>query len=220
MKACCALPLLAFALAALVNPACADDYQYTDEDVQREGLKIMEESRQDGGHWVHALEQADLAHMENHIGPNGLAFAGFFVGKHVYKEHNGNPRESTRMQAKDDLFLEYKRLAKDQRWIAKLGMGHKTWTFAYSHDAKLAKEVGCGGDNVGAYWDHMCIVVYKTSRTGKTTFMHPSTRLTPEAHEHAHKQEYGGYRHKPEDILPHLQKIIKAQVKDAGHGEL
>ena len=107
MKACCALPLLAFALAVLVNPACADDYQYTDEDVQREGLKIMEETRQDGGHWVHALEQADLAHMENHIGPNGLAFAGFFVGEHVYKEHNGDPRESTRMQGKDDLFLEW-----------------------------------------------------------------------------------------------------------------
>ena len=78
-----------------------------------------------------------------------------------------------------------------------------------------AEEVGCGGDNVGANWDHMCIVVYKTSRTGQTTFMHPSTRLTPEAHEHAHKQEYGGYRQKPADILPHLQKIVKAQVKDA-----
>ena len=197
---------------ALAVAAGADGAEHTEEQIRRKGMEIMEEGRQVHGHWVHVHRAKEITHMEDHIGPNGLAFLGFFVGEHVYKEHADDPDQASRHQADDDLWVEFKRLAEDQSWIEKLGMGHKQWTFAYSHDRKLADEYGCAQDNKGKFWDHVCIIAYKTSRTGKTTFMHPVTRMTPEAHEHM--ANYVAFRHKPEHLLPQLQKIVKVTVRD------
>ena len=108
------LPILCVVLTAL-----GEDVAYTEHEIRQKGLEIMEDSRTQQGHWVHALRASDIEFMENHMGPNGLAFLGFFVGEHVYKEHHSDPHESTRHQENDDLWVEFKRLANDQSWIEK-----------------------------------------------------------------------------------------------------
>ena len=70
-------------------------------------------------------------------------------------------------QDKDPLFVAYKKLAKDQSWLAgaNAGIGHKTWTFGYGHKRAIAEEAGCMG--VGTWeWNHACVIVWKTSADG------------------------------------------------------
>ena len=133
------------------------------------------------------------------------------MGKHSYHEHDGDADNSSRHQHKDDLFMTYQRLAAEQSWMRTAGFGNKKWTFAWSHDKKLANLMGCGP----AVWDHMCLIMWKTSPSGKTTFQKPATRLTDEAHRKMHD----GFRHKTGDIKAHLLRIMDIPVKD-GHNEL
>ena len=68
---------------------------------------------------------------------------------------------------KDPLVAEFKSLAKDQSWLDECcpGMSHKTWTFGYGHDKKIAQESGC--DDIGTWlWEHACVIVWKTSMDG------------------------------------------------------
>ena len=134
------------------------------------------------------------------------------MGKHSYHEHDGDADNSSRHQHKDDLFMTYQRLAAEQSWMRTAGFGNKKWTFAWSHDKKLANLMGCGP----AVWDHMCLIMWKTSPSGTVTFQKPSTRLSEEGHREAHN----GYRQKPEDIKAHILNILDHKVRDDKHGEL
>ena len=134
---------------------------HTQEEIDRKGAEVMEEYRRDRGHWIHLSDMSHIDHMVDHIGKNGLAIGGFFITKDKYSSKMPGDAE----QNGDPLWVAFKKLAKDQSWLADLGMGHKTWTFGYGHDKAVANEAGC--EDVGTYtWDHVCIVVWKTSADG------------------------------------------------------
>jgi hypothetical protein len=149
----------AFLALALVAVATA----HTQEEIERKGREVMEEYRRDRGHWIFLNSQGMVDHMVDHMGANGLAVAGFFISKKHYRD--AEPGEETQM--KDPLFAEFKSLAKDQSWLDECcpGMSHKTWTFGYGHDKKIAQESGC--DDIGTWlWEHSCVIVWKTSMDG------------------------------------------------------
>jgi hypothetical protein len=175
---------------------------HTQEEIERKGREIMEEYRRDRGHWIFANSQGMVDHMVDHIGANGLAIAGFFISKKVYRD--AEPGEAT--QDRDPLFVEFKKMAKDQSWLDSCcpGLGHKTWTFAYGHDKKIAQETGC--DDIGTWlWEHACIVVWKTSADGS----HLQTRHTVHfGHDHSK-----GITPKPADIRKFITESASKPVK-------
>ena len=59
---------------------------HTQEEIERKGREIMEEYRRDRGHWIFLNSQGMVDHMVDHIGANGLAFAGFFISKKHYRD--------------------------------------------------------------------------------------------------------------------------------------
>jgi hypothetical protein len=94
-----------------------------------------------------------------------MAVAAFFISPGAYTSLHPGEVE----QGRDPLFSQYKEMAQDQSWLEPLGLGHKTWTFAYGHDKALAKQIGC--DDIGTHtWDHACVIVWKTSADG--TYVH------------------------------------------------
>lgn len=148
---------------------------HTQEEINKKGAEVMEEYRKDRGHWVSLTDSGMVDHMVDHIGANGLAVAGFFLTKGI-GGHDNRPAYSNDMpgegeQEEDPIFQAYKKMAKDQSWLADLGLGHKTWTFGYGHRKGVAEQAGCEG--VGTRpWDHVCIIVWKTSMDG--THLHTS----------------------------------------------
>ena len=113
---------------------------HTQEEIERKGREIMEEYRRDRGHWIFLNSQGMVDHMVDHIGANGLAFAGFFISKKHYRD--AEPGEETQM--KDPLFVEFKKMAKDQSWLDECcaGMSHKTWTFGFGPSFPTEKPIG------------------------------------------------------------------------------
>jgi len=197
-----------FGTIALVLSALAAANAHSQEEIDRKGAEIMEEYRTQRGTWVHALTQHDIDFMVDHIGSDGIAVAGFFVGPH-YKA--SGPRFADRHQHTDDLFLVYKRLAEDQSWLKDAMNMHKTYTFAFSHDRELADDNGCGGDGLANRWDHVCLVVWKTSKSGQSIKTFPATALTEEGKQKMHE----GYRHHPADIKLALFERAGRSVDDS-----
>merc|ERR1712086_543463 len=93
-----------------------------------------------------------------------MAVAAFFITKGNGERYtNDMPGEEE--QAEDTIFESYKKMAQDQEWLQDIGMGHKTWTFGYGHMKSVAEEAGCQGVGTRA-WDHVCVIVWKTSPDG------------------------------------------------------
>ena len=181
-------------LCALVVVACASSATaHTQEEIDRKGAEIMEEYRQHRGTWVHAQTQHDIDFMVDHIGADSIAVAGFFVGPHYAASHK---KMADRHQHTDDLFLMYKRLAADQSWLKGAIHLRKHYTFAWSHDRELADDNGCGGDGLANRWNHVCLIVWKTSKTGGSIKTFPVTAITEEGRQKLHE----GYRHHPADL--------------------
>ena len=185
---------------------CAAEEHHSEYAIAEKGAEILEEARQERGHWLHILEQDDIDFMVDHIGAGGIAVAGFFVGK-IYKDED--PRDSTRHSHEDDLYLVFKRLAENQGWLPE-DFRHKKWTFAFSHDRALADLNGCGGDGLAAKWDHVCIIVWKTSNTGRNIKTFPVTGLSGEGIRKMHE----GYRAKPEDVKAAIYDRVGRTVVD------
>ena len=81
----------------------ADEQTLTrDEQQQRAGRIRMEQVRHERGHFIHVLRPADVTFISDHVGPDGFAAIGFFVGD-LYKEEQ--PLEAARHQNDDELFL-------------------------------------------------------------------------------------------------------------------
>jgi len=186
---------------------------HTQEEINRKGAEVMEEYRTDRGHWVSLTDSGMVDHMVDHIGANGFAVAGFFLTKHQGGKksayHHDMPGEEE--QESDEIFRAYKKMAKDQSWLSDLGLGHKTWTFGYGHMKDVAEQAGCSG--VGTRpWDHVCIIVWKTSADGT----HMQT---------AHTTHFGLDFSKPDgvpgpdDVKKFIYKHAKEAVKAHG-GEL
>ena len=175
---------------------------HTQEEIERKGREIMEEYRRDRGHWIFLNSQGMVDHMVDHIGARGIAVAGFFISKKHYRD--AEPGEET--QNRDPLFVEFKKMAKDQSWLDECcaGMSHKTWTFGFGHDKKIAQETGC--DDIGTWlWEHACVVVWKTSADGT----HLSTSHTVHfGHDHSK-----GIVPKPADIRKFISDSAGAAVK-------
>ena len=83
-------------------------------------------------------------------------------------------------------------------------MSHKTWSFGYGHDKKIAAESGC--DDIGTWlWEHACVIVWKTSMDG----MHLQTSHTVHfGHDHSK-----GIVPKPADIRKFIQTTAAKPVK-------
>ena len=64
---------------------------HTQEEIERKGREVMEEYRKDRGHWIFLNSQGMVDHMVDHIGANGLAFAGFFISKKHYRDAEVSP---------------------------------------------------------------------------------------------------------------------------------
>merc|ERR1712216_3526 len=145
-------------LLVLVSASLSD---VTQEEIDRKGAEIMEEYRRDSGHWIHLGDKETIDHMTDNIGANGIAVGGFFISQGKYSSLMPGEEE----QNADPLFVAFKELGTNQGWLADLGMGHKTWTFGYAHDKALATEAGCEdlGENL---FDHVCIIIWKTSPNG------------------------------------------------------
>ena len=152
--------------ATILAAVCALTAAHTQEEIDIKGAEVMEEYRKDRGHWISLNDVGMLDHMVDHIGSNGIAVAAFFITKNAHtKEKYSSTLPGEEEQASDPLFTYYKKLATDQNWLASLGLGHKTWTFGYGHDKSVAEAVGCEG--VGTYaWEHVCVIVWKTSKDG------------------------------------------------------
>ena len=143
-----------------------------DAEIEKKGREIMEEYRKDRGHWQFLQNTEHINHMVDHIGANGIAVAGFFIDKKIYRDTEPGPAT----QEQDPLFRQFKALAKDQSWAHDLGMSHKTWSFGYGHDKSIAQEAGC--DDIGTWlWDHCCVVVWKTSEDGSSIQTHATTHF-------------------------------------------
>ena len=72
---------------------------HTQEEIERKGREIMEEYRRDRGHWIFLNSQGMVDHMVDHIGANGLAFAGFFISKKHYRDAEVRAQPSARCSA-------------------------------------------------------------------------------------------------------------------------
>ena len=86
---------------------CAAEEYHSDYAIAEKGAEILEQGRQERGHWLHVLEQDGIDFMVDHIGAGGIAVAGLFVGE-IYKGKDA--RDSTRHSHEDDLYLVFKRL--------------------------------------------------------------------------------------------------------------
>ena len=152
-----------FVLACCIALAAA----HTQEEINRKGAEVMEEYRKDRGHWVSLTDSGMVDHMVDHIGANGFAVAGFFMTKHQdgKKVNYQNDMPGDEEQDSDEIFVAYKKMAKDQSWLADIGLGHKTWTFGYGHKKDVAEQAGCSGVGTRS-WDHVCVIVWKTSMDG------------------------------------------------------
>ena len=197
-----AAAVLALVLASVgVAPAAG-----VQGEVESKGRAVMEEYRADRGHWVYLNTPDMVDHMVGHLGPNGVAFAGFFITTAVY----GNEQEpGEELQARDPLLSEFKALAEDQSWLDECcpGMSRKTWTFGYGHDKNIAQEVGC--DDIGTWlWHHACIIAWKTSPDGGHLDTHHTVHF---GHDHTK-----GVVPKPADIRKYV--IQQASKKVFSHG--
>jgi len=131
------------------------------EEIEARGREIMEEYRQDQGHWVDAHDIRVVEHTVDHVGADGLAVAAFFLHPSRYASATPNTAE----QDADAGFAAYRKVAREQaRWIGETGVdGGKTWTFAYGHDKAVAELAGCelGGADV-----HACLLMWRSSKDG------------------------------------------------------
>jgi hypothetical protein len=168
----------------------------------------------DRGVFLHVLGERDIAFVTDHVGPDGFAVIGFFVGD-TYK--NEDPSDATRHQSSDSLFQGYKELALDQSWLesarVRVQAGWGEFTFGFSHDVALAKEAGCGayrGLTKDGGWDHVCIVTYRGSADGKTTLSSPGYRFSDEHHNK-------GMRYRPTvaEIKTFIQTKAKKEVENS-----
>jgi hypothetical protein len=49
-------------------------------------------------------------------------------------------------QDTDTIFVQYRNMAWEQQWLDDIGLGHKYWSFGYSHSKAVAEESGCQGE--------------------------------------------------------------------------
>jgi hypothetical protein len=165
---------------------------------------INSEYRKDRGHWVRVSDMSDYDFMVDHIGPDGIAVAGFFINSKHYE--NGADAGSEEQQ-RDPLFREFEKMAKDQSWLAGVGPNHKTWTFGYGHDKTVASALGC--EDIGEHtWDHACVIVTKTSADGRTSRSSHSTHF---GHDHTKK-----IAPTASDIRNFVKRHAAMQVEESG----
>lgn len=171
------------------------------------GRAIMEEYRRDMGHWLFLQDEIMVDHMVQHIGPNGMAVAGFFIDNAHYQDNSPSKEE----QAGDPLFAAFQQIAQNQSWTEKYGMGHKLWTFGYGHDRELATNVGC--EDTGSWkWQHACIVFWKTSPDGGTLGAHHTVWF---GHDHSK-----GIVPSVDDLKIYLKERVTAEVVNESEDEL
>ena len=119
----------------------------------------------------------------------------------------------------------FKGLAEDQSWLEDLlnfhpvsGLPKKTFTFGWSHSVKLAQDAGCGpfrGETKDGGWDHVCVVTWRSSKSGGTTLSSPGYRFSQEHHDK-------GRLHRPSvaDIKAYLREEAGKQPPEYHGGEL
>lgn len=181
---------------------------YSDAEIKAKGLEVLEEYRKDRGHWVHLRSSSAVDHIPDHVGPKGFGVAGFFITKHKdgetepYKEDNFDWLKDE--QEEDQVFQAFKELALNQKWLDHTGLQHKKWTFGYSHDKKIAEESGCEG--VGTLeWNHVCIIVWKSSSDGTRLSTHKTTHFGLDA---SNKKLVPGPEHIKKFILDNSRKTV------------
>ena len=117
--------------------------------------------------WQFIGSTNDVDTLVDSVGKDGLLVAGFFI----HSDHYKSTLPKTDEQEADELFKQFRKMSENQDWLEPLGLGDKTWPFAYSHDKAVAKAAGC--NDIGTYeWDNACIVVWKSNLEGELTVKH------------------------------------------------
>ena len=109
-----------------------------------------------------------LPQLSDRTGPDGVAFAGFFLTK---EDETGftpfrSEQPGSEETAESPFFVAFRKLAGDQRWLRAIGMQRKVWRFGYAFSREVAEAAGCppaGGDE---HWLHACLVCWRSSADG------------------------------------------------------